>query len=64
MAPRPIGRAQVDRLDRVGVQFTPLRYFALDGTDHPTHQPQASMIRRYMRLAEPQTPTTRHSVNS
>jgi hypothetical protein len=25
-----------------------LRYFALDGTDHPTHQEQASMIRRYI----------------
>lgn len=27
-------------------QFTALRYFALDGTDHPTHKEQASMIRR------------------
>jgi hypothetical protein len=25
-----------------------LRYFALDGTDHETHQAQASMIRRYI----------------
>ena len=29
-------------------QFTALRYFALDGTDHATHQQQASMIRRYI----------------
>jgi len=25
-----------------------LRYFALDGTDHPTHKEQARMIRRYI----------------
>ena len=29
-------------------QFTALRYFALDGTDHPSHVAQASMIRRYI----------------
>lgn len=29
-------------------QFTALRYFALDGTDHPTHKVQGSMIRRYI----------------
>ena len=29
-------------------QFTALRYFALDGTDHPSHKEQASMIRRYI----------------
>ena len=29
-------------------QFTALRYFALDGTDHPSHKAQASMIRRYV----------------
>ncbi|WP_433345417.1 hypothetical protein ACQP25_24015 [Microtetraspora malaysiensis] len=26
----------------------PLRYFALDGTDHASHKEQGSMIRRYM----------------
>lgn len=26
---------------------TALRYFALDGTDHPSHKAQGSMIRRY-----------------
>jgi hypothetical protein len=26
----------------------PLRYFALDGTDHATHEQQGSMIRRYI----------------
>jgi hypothetical protein len=25
-----------------------LRYFALDGTDHPSHKAQASIIRRYI----------------
>ena len=35
-------------LNRIEAQFTALRYFALDGTDHRTHQEQASMIRRYV----------------
>ena len=37
-------------LNRIEAQFTALRYFALDGTDHPTHQAQAQarMIRRYI----------------
>jgi transposase len=35
-------------LNRVEAQFTALRYFTLDGTDHATHQEQASMIRRYI----------------
>jgi hypothetical protein len=29
-------------------QFTALRYFAPDGTDHASHQQQGSMIRRYI----------------
>jgi hypothetical protein len=29
-------------------QFTALRYFALDGTDHATHKEQACRIRRYI----------------
>ncbi len=29
-------------------QFTALRYVTLDGTDHATHNEQASMIRRYI----------------
>jgi hypothetical protein len=32
----------------VEAQFTALRYVTLDGTDHATHQEQASMIRRYI----------------
>jgi DDE superfamily endonuclease len=32
-------------LNRIEAQFTALRYFTLDGTDHPE---QASMIRRYI----------------
>ena len=35
-------------LNRIEAQFTTLRYFALDGTDHPSHGEQASMIRRYI----------------
>ena len=35
-------------LNRIEAQFTALRYFALDGTDHHTHQEQGSMIRRYI----------------
>nr|WP_242436005.1 hypothetical protein [Streptomyces sp. Root369] len=33
------------RLNRIEAQFTALRYFALDGTDH---EEQGSMIRRYV----------------
>jgi len=29
-------------------QFTALRYFTLDSTDHASHREQASMIRRYI----------------
>ena len=35
-------------LNRIEAQFTALRYFTLDGTDHPSHGQQASMIRRYI----------------
>jgi len=35
-------------LNRIEPQFTALRYFALDGTDHGSHREQASMIRRYI----------------
>lgn len=35
-------------LNRTEAQFTALRYFALDGTDHPSHKEQGSMIRRYI----------------
>jgi transposase len=35
-------------LNRIEAQFTALRYFALDGTDHASHQEQGSMIRRYI----------------
>ena len=35
-------------LNRIEAQFTALRYFALDGTDHRNHQEQGSMIRRYI----------------
>jgi len=35
-------------LNRIEAQFTALHYFALDGTDHRTHNEQGSMIRRYI----------------
>ncbi|MFJ3197875.1 IS630 family transposase [Streptomyces griseoviridis] len=35
-------------LNRIEAQFTALRYFALDGTGHPSHKAQGSMIRRYI----------------
>ena len=35
-------------LNRIEAQFTALRYFALDGTDHSSHKEQTSMIRRYI----------------
>jgi transposase len=35
-------------LNRIEAQFTALRYFALNGTDHASHAEQASMIRRYI----------------
>ncbi len=35
-------------LNRIECQFTALRYFALDGTDHRSHEEQSSMIRRYI----------------
>ncbi len=33
-------------LNRIEAQFTALRHFALDGTDHLSHKAQGSMIRR------------------
>jgi transposase len=35
-------------LNRIEAQFTALRYFALDGTDHDSHREQGNMIRRYI----------------
>jgi transposase len=35
-------------LNRIEAQFTALRRFALDNTDHPTHRAQANLIRRYI----------------
>jgi len=35
-------------LNRIEAQFTALRYFTLDGTDHADHKQQGSMIRRYI----------------
>ena len=35
-------------LNRIEAQFTALRSFAVDGTDHASHGEQASMIRHYI----------------
>ena len=35
-------------LNRIECQFTALRFFTLDGTDHRSHEEQNSMIRRYI----------------
>jgi hypothetical protein len=35
-------------LNRIGAQFTALRYFALNGTDQLSHLEQARIIRRYI----------------
>jgi transposase len=35
-------------LNRIECQFTALRYFTLNGTDHRSHEEQNSMIRRYI----------------
>ncbi len=35
-------------LNRIEAQFTALRHFTLDGTDHRSHKEQGSMIRRYI----------------
>ncbi len=35
-------------MNRIEAQFTALREFALNGTDHTTHREQDSMIRRYI----------------
>jgi hypothetical protein len=35
-------------LNRIEAEFTALRYFAVDGSDHRTHREQGSMIRSYL----------------
>ena len=43
-------------LNRIEAQFQALRYFALDGTDHPSHAAQSPNDPPLHRLAEPQRP--------
>ena len=40
--------ANASWLNRIEAQFTALRYFALDSTDHSSHEEKGSMIRRYI----------------
>ena len=35
-------------LNRIEAQFSALRYFCIDGTDHESHEAQGRMIRRYI----------------
>ena len=46
-------------LNRIEAQFQALRYFALDGTDHRSHEEQNSMIRRYIIWRNCHTDNTR-----
>jgi hypothetical protein len=49
VADRPCWAHEAVRLRlRIEAQFTALRYFTLEGTDHATHKEQAGMIRRYI----------------
>lgn len=50
-------------LNRIEPQFKGLRYFCLDGTDHPDHETQARLIAGYIDCATP-TATTRNSDTS
>jgi transposase len=50
-------------LNRIEAQFTALRYFCIDGTDHATHDEQSRMIRRYIACGTV-TPTTARFVKS
>jgi hypothetical protein len=43
-----LGRVRDSFLNRIEAQFTALRYFALDGSDHESHRAQARMTRRYI----------------
>jgi hypothetical protein len=47
-------------LNRIEAQFTALRYFTLDGTDHASHTEQGTMLRRYI-IWRNSTPTTNDS---
>jgi hypothetical protein len=46
----------VSWMKRIEAQFTGLRSFALDGTDHPDHAAQARVIRRYIAWRNAQRP--------
>ena len=46
---RPRADQRFVRLNRIEGHFQALRYFALDGTDHRSHDEQNWMIRRYIR---------------
>jgi transposase len=53
-------------LNRIEAQFKALRYFTLNGTDHPDHATQARLIRRYIAWRNRHTadPNLRRLVNT
>ena len=53
-------------LNRIEAQFKALRYFTLNGTDHPDHATQARLIRRYIawRNHHAHDPKLRHLTNT
>ena len=53
-------------LNRIEAQFKALRYFTLNGTDHPDHATQARLIRRYIawRNRHAHDPKLRRLVNT
>src|SRR5262249_53786266 len=61
--PKPDITADFPQGRLIEAQSTALRYFALDGTDPPSHREQASMIRRYI-ICATTTPMTNGSAAS
>jgi transposase len=53
-------------LNRIEAQFKALRYFCLNGTDHPDHATQARLIRRYIawRNRNTENPKLRRVLNT
>jgi transposase len=47
-------------LNRIEAQFTAVRYFTLDGTDHASHKEQGSLVRRYIIGEEGESFTVDH----
>jgi hypothetical protein len=46
--PKPVIKADIPKRRLIGCQFTALREFTLNGTDHASHREQGGTIRRYI----------------